>query len=49
MWYGHVMRRGVCRKKDEVTGKEENREAEKKISGCSEGRYEKSWCERGRS
>ena len=28
-----------------VTGKEEKREAEEKISGCSEGGYGRSWCE----
>ena len=28
-----------------VTGKEEKREAEEKISGCSEGGYEGTWCE----
>ena len=28
-----------------VNGKEEKRKVEEKISGCSEGRYEGSWCE----
>ena len=41
-WYEHVMRRPrVCRKKSDrnrVTRKEEKREAEEKISRCSEGR-----------
>ena len=47
-WYEHVMRRPrVCRKKSDrnrVTRKEEKREAEEKISRCSEGRYGRSWC-----
>ena len=47
-WYGHVMRTcheerpGVRRKKGDrngVTGKEEKREAEEKISRCSKRRY----------
>ena len=44
----HEERPRVCRKKDDgngVTGKEEKRETEEKIFRCSEGRYEKSWCE----
>ena len=45
-WYGHVIRPGVRKKGDGngVTRKEKKREAEKKISGCSEGGYGKSWC-----
>ena len=48
-WYGHVMRRDqeyVEIKKGDgnrATGKEEKREAEKKISGCSEREYGVSW------
>ena len=48
VWTCHEKRLGVCRKKGDgngVTGKEENREAEEKISGCSEGGYGGSWCE----
>ena len=45
-WYGHFMRRDqeyVGRKmtETELPGK---REAEEKISGCKEGRYEEIWC-----
>ena len=47
-WYGHVMKRdqeGVCSKKGDgngVTGKEEKRVIKEKISGCSEGGYERT-------
>ena len=44
----HEKRLRVCRKKDDgngVTGKEEMKEAEEKISGCSEGGYGESGCE----
>ena len=44
----HDQRPGVCRKKGDgngVTEQEETREAEEKISGCSEGGYGVSWCE----
>ena len=43
VWTDHEERPGVCRKKSDVngvTGNEEKREAEKKISGCSEEKYE---------
>ena len=40
-WYKHVMRRD----QEYVERKEEKREAKKKISRCSEGRYGESWCE----
>ena len=46
-WTCHVKRPRLCRKKGEgngITGKEEKSEAEKKISGCSKGGYEESWC-----
>ena len=42
VWTCHEERIRVRKKKgdrNEVTGKEEKREAEEKISGCSEGRY----------
>ena len=45
----HEERPRVCRKKgdgNEVTGKEEKRAVEKKISGCNEGGYGGNWCER---
>ena len=48
VWTCHKERPGVCRKKDErneVTGKGEKREAEEKISGCSNRGYGGSWCE----
>ena len=44
VWTCHEERSGVCRKKGDgngVTGKEEKREAEKKISGCNEEGYKK--------
>ena len=40
----------VCRKTgdgNELTGKEEKREAEEKIFGCSEKGYRKRWCKGG--
>ena len=46
VWTCHEERPRVCRKKDDrngVTGKEEKRETKKKISRCSERRYEGSW------
>ena len=42
VWTCHEEKPEVCRKKgdgNEVTGKEEKREAEEKISGCKEGGY----------
>ena len=48
VWTRYEERPGVCRKKGDgngVTGKEKKREAEEKISGCSEGGYEGSCCE----
>ena len=48
VWTCHEERPGVCRKKGDgnrATRKEEKREGEEKISGCSEGGYEGSWCE----
>ena len=46
IWTCHEERPGVHRKGDKngVTGKEENREAQKKIFRCSKGRYGESWC-----
>ena len=46
VWTCHEERSGVCRKGDgnKVTRKEEKRETEKNISGCSEGGFERSWC-----
>ena len=44
----HEERPEVCRKKvdkNKANGKEEKRETEEKISGCSEGGYGGSWCE----
>ena len=48
VWTCHEERPGVCKKDDGngITGKEKKREAKKKISRCSEGRYGKSWCNR---
>ena len=47
-WYGHVMRRDqeyVGRMMIEMQLPEKRKpEAKKKISGCSEGRLGKSWC-----
>ena len=48
VWTCHEERPGVCRKKGDgngITRKEEKKEAEEKISGCSEGGYGGSWCE----
>ena len=48
VWTCHEEKPGVCRKKGDgngVTRKEEKKEAEGKISTCSEGRYGKSLCE----
>ena len=45
VWTCHEERSRVCRKKGDgngVTGKEEKRQAEEKIIGCGEGRYEES-------
>ena len=50
VWTCCEERPGVCRKKGDgngVTGKEEKREAEKKIYGCSKGGYGRSWCKGG--
>ena len=48
VWTCHEERSGVRRTKGDgngVAGKEEKREAEEKISECSEGRYAGLWCE----
>ena len=48
VWTCHEERPGICRKKSDgngVTWKEQKREAEKKISGCSEKGYGESWYE----
>ena len=52
-WYGHVMRRHqeYVRKKMvemELPGKRKRGRPKRKFSGCSEGGYERSWCERDR-
>ena len=49
VWTCHEERPGVCRKKGDgngVIGKEKKREAEEKISRCSEEGYGGSWCDR---
>ena len=48
VWRCHKERPGICRKNSDgngATGKEEKRETKEKISGCSEGGYEGTWCE----
>ena len=48
VWTCYEETPGVCRKKGDengVTGKEEKKEAEDKISICIKGRCEGSWCE----
>ena len=48
VWTCHEERTGVRRKKGDgnrVTRKGKKREAKEKIFGCSEGGYERSWCE----
>ena len=47
IWTCHEERQKICRKKDDGnggTGKEEKRETEEKIFGCSKRRYGGSWC-----
>ena len=49
VWTCHEERPKVCRKKGDgngVTGKEEKRETEEKISRCNEEGYRRSWWEK---